>query len=207
MTTVRNIFILLVVVSLMTAATPSAVAQQATSKANQAGVAVIDVTRALNDCQERKDIKRNLERAGNEAKEEHEDYKRRIEGLKMKLDIVSDKDRKEVEGEIRKLAVQAKVTFEWQEAEAMREVMLRTEALYNKMAEACKAEAEARGIKIVLFKSPARFVRSQDHRQLLNQIAARKVIWVADELDITDEVKQRMDNNWAVPTTPRSDQE
>jgi hypothetical protein len=85
--------------------------------------------------------------------------------------------------------------------------MLRIESLYIKMAKACRAEGEARGIKIVLFKSPTRFVPSQNQRQLLNQIAARKVIWVADELDITDEVRQRMDNNWVVPMAPRSDQD
>ena len=207
MTTARITVILLIVVSLMTVAALSAVAQQDTSKTNQVGVAVIDVTRALNECQERKDIKINLERAGNKAKDEHEDYKRRIEDLKIRLEIGGEKDRKEVEGEIRKLAVEAKVTFEWREKEAIREVMVRTESLYNKMAKACQAEAEARGVKIVLFKSPARLVPSQNQRQLLNQIAARKVIWVADELDITDAVKQRMDNNWVVPAPPRPDQD
>ena len=45
-------------------------------------------------------------------------------------------------------------------------------------------------------KEPEELVRSQNLEQLSRQIGGRKVLWAAGELDITDQVIQKLDNAW-----------
>ena len=201
MNTQRLMIIFAVMVTVATAAWIAATTQFQ-QKAEPVAIAVIDVSRVFNDCKERADIRRNFTLTIQEAETEREEQKKKIRDLKDQLDMInataSPEEFKQTHASIRKGILERDFNFEFRKTEVAREQILRDEGLYRKIVQACEDVSRANGFRMVLFKEAAQLAPVKNHGQLLNQMAARKVLWVSEELDITDQVIQTMDNAWSI---------
>ena len=68
------------------------------------------------------------------------------------------------------------------------------EDLYRKCLDATEVVAKDLGYDVVLFKESTPDFNYENPQQLSTQIQVRKLLWSADEVDITDAVAQRMNN-------------
>ena len=167
-------------------------------QAAPAAIAVVDVQKVLNNCKEKAAIDADITSATEKLKADVDGHKHELRQLESDLGLLGAgqpawKAKRE---EIDKKIVSAQVGSKYGELKIAREQILSYENLYNKLREACAEVARANGYNMVLTKDPAKLQRSQNANQLVNQIAGRKMLWAADDLEITDEVLQAMNTNW-----------
>ena len=199
--TQRLMIVLAVMTTVATAGWIFATAQFQ-QKAEPMAIAVVDVSRVFNDCKERADIRRNFTLTIQEAETESEEQKKKIRDLKEVLDMInattSPEEFKRTHATIHKAILERDFNIQFRKAEVAREQILRDEGLYRKIVQACEDVSRANGFRMVLFKEAAQLAPVKNHGQLLNQMAARKVLWASEELDITDQVIQTLDNAWSI---------
>ncbi len=197
----RLMIVFAVMATIITAGWISATAQFQ-QKAEPVAIAVIDVSRVFNECKERVDIRRNSTLAMQEAETAREEYNKKIRDLKDQLEMInataSSVEFKQTQEMIRKAILERDFNFEFRKVELARDQIVRDEELYRKITQACEDVSEGNGFRLVLFKESPRLAPVKNHRQLLNQIAARKVLWSSKEMDITDQVIQTLDNVWEI---------
>ncbi len=185
---------LILTVLLIAVLVAPAFAQQAAP----ASIAVVDVQKVLNNCKEKAAIDADITTATETLKAEVDGHKHELRQLESDLELLDPGSAawKAKREEIDRKIVSAQVGSKYGELKIAREQILRYENLYNKLREACAEVAKANGYNMVLTKDPAKLQRSQNANQLVNQIASRKMLWAADDLEITDEVLQKMNTDW-----------
>ena len=76
------------------------------------------------------------------------------------------------------------------------EKVLQTGSMYRKLIDAMGKVATENGYDMVIFKEKEIPFNKLKPEALSTYIAMRKVLWVRNDLDITDQVVQRMNNEW-----------
>src|SRR5207247_265603 len=104
---------------------------------------------------------------------------------------------KKKQEDLERKAVELKVWQEWQTATFLRESGLQTAGLYRKIAGAAAKVAKDSGFDVVLYKEPEPEFNVSKPEEIKQIIRGRKVLWTADDLDLTDQVTQLMNNEYA----------
>jgi Skp family chaperone for outer membrane proteins len=141
------------------------------------------------------DIKSINDRMGEEQRQKGEELKQMEEA--MKILMPGSADYLKAEDEYTQKALEFRAWTELQKAKLVRENKIRVQALYNKILAATAAVAKDNGFDLVIYKEGAvDFSRVQDPRLLDDAVRNRKVLYSAEGMDLTDQVKTRMDNEW-----------
>lgn len=182
----RNLLLTAVVAAVFTG---GAYAQRST------GVAVVNVQKAFDALREKLDIEADLQTQADKVKQEDQRRQQKIGELKQDLSILASGTaafEKKAE-ELERAALDRQVWLSFQQNKLNRERALRIEAIYKKMLETIGRVAASNGFKLVLFKEPdVKFANVTKPEQISALIQVRKVLWSADELDLTEQVIAKM---------------
>lgn len=160
-------------------------------------VAVVGIEGVWNGIQAMNQVKAEIEREKEEMLAEQQARQKKIKDRQDDIDWLpegSPEQDKKME-EVEEMAAHLKGWMEFQQARLARSEKIRYERLYRETREAVKEVAEANNVDLVLFKEPGiNLNRRLSTAQLLALIGNRKVLYVRDELDLTDQVITRMNN-------------
>ncbi|MEX2215363.1 MAG: OmpH family outer membrane protein [Phycisphaeraceae bacterium] len=179
------------------------VAGSTTASAQKSGAAVVDVRKIYDNLREWNQAKAEIQTMADLVKQEDQRRQQKLLELQQDLGIIlrtdPNFDRKQEEYE--RAALDRNVWLAYQQAKLGREEVMRMEHIYNKMVDVSKRVALAAGYNMVLIKEqPLKLLQPQEQitkrEQLWDKIDARKIIWAADELDLTEQVRTKMDNEF-----------
>jgi Skp family chaperone for outer membrane proteins len=178
------------------------------AKGRPVAVAVVDIEKVFNSIAEKTQVKADLTTMAEKLGAEKAAKKKELEAATddLKAVAVDNPNYKKMSEDLQQKAFEFDSWQRWQQARISNEDRLRTVALYKKICESAGAVAKENGYDIVLFKEP-------DVNRLLNlkpealddAMSTRKLLWYADDLEITDVVVNSMNNafkNVAKPAAP-----
>jgi Skp family chaperone for outer membrane proteins len=178
-------------------------AAQAQQKAT--GVAVVDVQKAFDALREKTQVEAELTTAADLVKTEDGKRQAKLRELDQDLKImaVGTPPYEKKQEELERAALDRQVWLQFQQGKLNRERAVRIEAIYKKMIETIGRVAQANGYKLVLFKEQDVNLGSiSKPEQISAIIGSRKVLWSSDELDLTDQVVQRLNNDFNTGAKP-----
>lgn len=176
------------------------------AKGRPVAVAVVDIEKVFNGIAEKAQVKADLTTMAEKLGQEKNAKKKELEQQQDDLKALSpDNPNFKAASE----ALQQKV-FEfdawqrWQQARVANEDRLRTVALYRKIVDSAGAAAKENGYDLVFFKEPAadRLLNLKPEA-LDDAMSTRKLLWYADDLDITEVVINTMNNNYKNAAKPK----
>ncbi|WP_432798648.1 OmpH family outer membrane protein [Poriferisphaera sp. WC338] len=191
----RNITILTAALALLLIAFAGV---QATNMfAEPTAVAVVDIQKVFDGLKERVSLdaedKTSREALQQEAKLRQEEIQALQEELKM-LEGQAGTDQKQDELQMKAIQYQAWGKFMQQKQAS--DAALNIEQLYRKMLKAIDLVATEGGYELVLYKETIDRMNTADIQQLRLQIFSRKVLYNSPTIDLTNQVIQRMNNQY-----------
>lgn len=171
--------------------------QDAGRRARPTAVAVVAVQRVFNTCKEKADIDASFRSALEQAEADRETRAKQIQQLQYDLELIAPDANaySEKRSEIERSLVELQVESTFRKNQVVREQMLRYDALYHKLKEVCAEAARESGYDLVLFRESDE-LKYKTPQELVNQIGGRKVLYASEDLDITDQVIQKLNNVW-----------
>jgi Skp family chaperone for outer membrane proteins len=186
------------------AATFQSATAQAGQKAAPTAVAVINLNRVLEQLNETKDAMAKLEIDNKKGQAKLDEINTQINTLKTRLDAMPkgqrSPERAQLEGQLLELNVQGRARLEV--LQQLQSVDSGTVAygIYTKIVEAVKKYSEAQGIDLVLTDDSGitlpvdKPITDKDVGRYTND---RQVIYAAAKIDLTDQIIQMMNNEYA----------
>ncbi len=159
-------------------------------------IAVVDVQRVFESLEERTEVEASMQAKAEEAKAVQTDKQNVLRDLQADLEVLA-KGSAAYEEKLEELERGLHELNAWREYQGkkinrMRAVQI--EGLYRKVLETIGRVATDNAYDMVMFKEPeASFVGAKPE-QLLALIGQRKLLWSSDELDLTDQVIDRMNS-------------
>lgn len=171
---------------------------KAMAQARPTSIAVLDVEKAMNALDERTQVEADMKSDLEQIKQEHESRRQKLiqmqEDFKL-LQTGTDAYMAKAE-ELQLAGMQLDGWFKYKEARMNSEKVLQTGSMYRKLIDAMGKVATENGYDMVIFKEKEIPFNKLKPEALSTYIAMRKVLWVRNDLDITDQVVQRMNNEW-----------
>jgi len=164
-----------------------------------AGLAVVDVQKALNALAEKTAIEARITRMGEGFQKEALARREQIKKLETDLKVALQPGTAAYEQTSEKLQL-ATIEFQaWQrfsQRKIEREKAVNIEALYRKINAAAERIAKQRGFALVLTISDIDSVKANSQQQLAGMIQLRSVLYAAPQTDITDPLTQLLNNEF-----------
>ncbi len=191
---VAVIIVLAVVCGLFVALRP--IEAQSAASSNQGKIVVLDVAKALTECQEYLAREKETDKKNSDARAE-------MGKLKQEVDSISEELKNVYEPGTPEYSTKLKTWFEKKASlEAMNEYVKETltietrswtEALYGKLTAATAAVAREEGITMVINKDDTKLSSTNNIQELFTLIRTKEVIYNSPTLDITGLVIEKMD--------------
>jgi len=162
-------------------------------------VAVIDVQKAFDGLDEKSEIEAYRERQLRRIQEEYNTRKEEIDKLTAELDVLEQDSplRQQKEDEVIMKTAQLDAWMRLEERRHSREVANRLEKVRRSMMDTIEAVAKAQTPRIDLVLNRETTINlPTGQRGTTSSINIRKVLYASAELDITDNVIQRMNNEF-----------
>lgn len=164
--------------------------------AEPTAAAVVDLKALLDNLDERTEREADVAQQRERLQQQAEQKRAQLQQLRNDLDMLkpgtSNFEQKQTE--LEKAAIELNVWTQYQQRRVNRETGLMIEDLYRKCLDSVEATAKDMGYDMVFFKESTPDFNYENPQQLSTQIQVRKLLWSADEVDITDAVAQRMNN-------------
>ena len=167
-------------------------------KAEPTAVAVMDVKKAFNALDEKKQIESDLKRQQQQLRKQQQQKQQQLQDLKSDLDMLSPDSEayRKKKTQLEKKALEYKSWFKFEKKKLERERIIQLEHIYRKLRDAAGRVAEENGYDLVLFKEPPVDFRDANIKEVSSIVQMRKLLWSSDELNITDRVIQKMNNEF-----------
>ncbi|MGB2823193.1 MAG: OmpH family outer membrane protein [Phycisphaerae bacterium] len=152
-------------------------------------IAVCDFVDVFNNYTRAKEETAKLNERRQQIKAEMDKREKALDALKLERDSYKggSKKFKEVAGQVVWQTLQNDVWLRYQDALALDDHRELTEEMYQEIKAMIAQVAKQRGVVLVLQREPDT-LETQNTAELLRQIHGRKVLYSADELDITETV-------------------
>jgi len=160
-------------------------------------IAVVGLEDVWNEVDEREEMNASLQTERESLLAEKEKREKKLAEMERDLDWSPEQseERRKKEEQLAQTAIEFKAWWEWQQQRLAREEKNRYEDLYHHTIEAIEEVAESNGVDAVLFKERApNFDPKLNVSQTLALIGNRKMLYVRNEMDLTDQVITRMNN-------------
>jgi Skp family chaperone for outer membrane proteins len=179
--------------------TPVARAQApAAARPKSTVIAVVDVKKVLDNVKEnvqiQAEVQSMLDTLDADAAARQKDLKKMQEDLQLLPPDSPEYGRKTED--LEQKAVNFKAWRDYQQHKLDRERTLRWELLYKRLLDAVGRVAQQNGADLVLYKESAPDFRNAEPREVIAAIQMRKLLWSSEELDLTSQVVQMMDNDY-----------
>jgi Skp family chaperone for outer membrane proteins len=162
-------------------------------------IAVVDIQEVFNQLTERADVEADIKARIDNLEKWEQDKQTELRQLKADLDIMSpdspnfERTREKPERAV--IALQVEIKIKQRQLEQEKAIQL--EALYRKIIAGIGTIAQQRGYELVLLKDQMPDLRGANQQQIAALIQVRKLLYSADHLDITDQIKQKLNNDYA----------
>ncbi len=161
-------------------------------------VAVCDVQVTFASLKEKAQIEADIQTQKQRLQQEKQKREQEIRQLQSDLEILSPDtpayDQKQQELEQKSIRFQAWAAFQNKKLNRVR--ALQVEKIYKHMIDAIGRVAQENGYDLVLYKEGAVKFRGAKPEQLSGLIQIRKVLWSAEDLEITELVVTTMNNEF-----------
>ncbi|MDX1681513.1 MAG: OmpH family outer membrane protein [Phycisphaeraceae bacterium] len=167
-------------------------------KAEPTATAVVNVQHAFESLDEKTQVEADLKTRQEQVLQERQEKQESLKQLQQDLEILAPGTPafQQKQEQLQKKALELKVWIEYQGQRLERERIIRLEALYRKLLESIGRVAKDNGYHVVLFQEDEVNFRNASANQISAAVQMRKVLWADEKLDLTDEVIQRMNNEW-----------
>lgn len=175
------------------------VAADAGMKGRSTSVAVVDVEKAMNSLDEMSAIEAGMKVQLETVKQEQTERQSKLKQLQEDLNLLQPGSSafKDKFNEFQLRAIELKSWFEFQQNNLNRERILQFGSLYRKLTDHLQRVAAENGYDVIMFKEQeAPNFDNVKPEALATIIGMRKVLWARSDLDITDQVVLRMNNDY-----------
>jgi len=202
----RNVWMVLALVMVVIVSAFVGAGAAGIAKGRPVAVAVVDIEKVFNGIAEKNQVKADLTTMAEKLGQEKLARKKKLEADQQDLkDLTPENPNfKKLSEELQQAAFEFDSWQRWQQARVSNEDRLRTVALYRKIVDSAGAVAKENGYDIVLFKEPsAERLLNLKPEALDDAMSTRKLLWYADDLEITDVVINTMNNNFKNAPKPK----
>ena len=171
---------------------------QVMAQARPTSIAVLDVEKAMVALEEKTQVEADLKTELEQIKQEHTNRRQKLQLMKDDLDLLqpgTDAYMQKAE-ELQLSGMQLESWYKYKQARMNAESVLQIGSMYRKLVDTMSKVATESGYDMVIFKEKEPSFNNIKPEALSTYIAMRKVLWVRSDLDITDQVVQRMNNEW-----------
>ncbi|MFP4144687.1 MAG: OmpH family outer membrane protein [Phycisphaeraceae bacterium] len=166
--------------------------------AQPTAVAVVNLDEVLQNLDERTAIETEIRSQAQNLQQEGEQRRQKVAQLKQQLDEFSPGSTgyQQKEKQLTEDLVELKV---WQEVEQQsldRERVAQSEKLYRKIVGTVGSVADEAGYDVVLAQSDPLQLDYSSAQEFFDQVQQRQVIHAGDQVDLTDQIVQRMNNEY-----------
>ena len=168
-------------------------AQPARATVPATRVAVCDIVEVFDNYQRAKDLTAAMKGQAEKIQAENQKRGKAIDAIKMELDALnpSSKEYDKRLNDMERLAIERKAWLDYQTAKNMRNHHRLTLEMYQEIRAMVAQVAKEQRIQMVLHRNRSK-VETRNTRELLQTIAARKVIYAGEECDMTESVLARL---------------
>jgi len=197
MTRKRMAWIGLIVLSVMMLI-GAGVGAQGLAAARPTKVAVVDVLKVFNGLQEKTQVEADIRTRGERLRNEEEARRKELNDLQTDLQLLATdtpayaQKTEQIKAKVIELQVWSRINADNLQAESS----IQLANIYRKMLETIGRVAKENQYDLVIYKEQqADFANAK--AETINQlIQIRKLLWSADDLDLTDQVITRMNNEY-----------
>jgi Skp family chaperone for outer membrane proteins len=172
-------------------------AQQGT-RAQPVSAAVVDVEAVFQSLDEQAEIEASINDQITQIQQWRQGMENELKAIQGEMDILSpdspEFDQLQEQANQKLVELQVKLQYEQRRVEAEKAIQL--EGLYRKILDMVEQIAKEQGYDLVLFKDRTPRIRNANQQQLAALIQVRKLLYSRDGLDITDQVTQRLNNQY-----------
>lgn len=160
-------------------------------------VAVCDIAEVFNNYKRAKDLTGKLDARRLRIKNENTKRGKAIEALQMELGhlITGSKKHEETDNDIRRLSIERQAWLQYEDYLAVRDHHRLTKEMYEQTLAMVTVIAKARGLDLVLYRE-GKIPPTQNITELLRVVRARKILYNADTIDITEETLRRINETY-----------
>ena len=168
------------------------------AQAKPTAVAVVDLEQVFEQSKEKMQFDADQRTAREAIQKAAEDKQKAAEAMKADLDTLAPGTpaHQQKQQELELAAVEFQAWSQYEQLKLNREAAVRIEGLYRKSIESIDRMAQEAGYDLVLYREAQGKFQYENIQQLLQQIGFRKVLYANDAIDITDQVVQRMNNEF-----------
>lgn len=176
------------------------VTTQATSNllARPTAVGVVNIEEVVASLTEKQQLDAEMKTKRDSLAAEQATRQKQIEKLEFDLNAlrVGTPAYEAKQEQLQKAVLELQVWIRFEQQKAGRELGLQTERLYKKILTACERVGVDNGYDLVLFRESDVDASFENPQQLQALIQLRKVLYASDQIDLTDQVIQRMNNEY-----------
>ena len=160
-------------------------------------VAVCDIAEVFNNYKRARDLTARLDTRRRRIKSENEKRSKAIESLQMELEGLKEGSKKyeQTFNEIQRLTIERQAWLQFEDSLAVRDHLRLTKEMYDEILAMVVATAKGKGLDLVLYRE-GKTPPTQNITELLRAIRARKVLYSADTIDITEETLRRINETY-----------
>lgn len=170
-----------------------------TMMAKPTAVGVVNIADVFDALTEKQAIDAQLKSQVAEITAQQAAKKKQIEDLEFDLNAlkVGTSNYNKKQEELQQATIDMQVWARFVQAKAAREGGIQLERIYNKMTDAIARVAQDNGYDLVLYREPDLSQQHWDSPQQLSQLLElRKVLYAGKQIDLTNQVIQRMNNEY-----------
>lgn len=166
--------------------------------ARPTSVAVVDVQQVFNTLDEKSTVEADITQQTEQLQKEEQDRQTELKALQADLGILAagTPAYQETQTKLENKALEFQVWKQFNQRKLEREKVVRLEALYRKVVDAIGGVAKQNNYDIVMFKDSTGDLKGENQQQLAAMIQVRKVLYSNPDLDITDQITQKLNNEW-----------
>ena len=196
----KNVKILVTAVALVGLAlllNPLGAQPAAPARPAGAQVGVCDVVVVFNEYQRAKDLTVRLNERRDALKAENDKRGKAIDVPRTELEGLKpgSKDYEQRLSEVQRLTIERSAWLQFQEALIMRDHQRLTREMYEQILKMIQGVAREQGFTLVVQRDKES-MESQNTQELVQKIAARKVLYNDDGVDLTDTILARLNDQY-----------
>jgi Skp family chaperone for outer membrane proteins len=167
-------------------------------QAEPTAVAVVNVRDVFNALQQKQDIEADLKQKFQQFEQKRQQRQQNIQQMRKNLNVLQPgtDNYKEQRQKIERAVVDFKAWQQYRQQKLERRRGVEMQNLYRKVAQTAGQVAKDNGYDIVLYDEGEADFNFQNSKQLSTMIRMRKVLWSSDKLNISDQVRTRMNNQY-----------
>lgn len=172
---------------------------QARAGARPVAIAVVDVETVFESLNEQTAIQADLTSRINNLQKWEQGQRKAIQTKQQdELPVLPPDGEayKKTVAEIEQLAIGLQVELQFRQRQIEREKAVQTEVLYRKILAMVERVAKADRYDLVLFKDKTPKMEGANQQQVAALIQVRKLLYSAPDLDITDQITQKINNEY-----------